>query len=269
MDIGKNKTKQRPLKSIPTPPKRSIGCEGLDALLGGIPADRAVLVVGGPGTGKTTLGVQFLLEGAATDEHGLHILLEESPHSLIRRFDFLHWRGKEKITYHKILKAGKITILDLLSARIGYREQYDLPNIICPPIFRLGDVLGSIYDTVRDHDIKRIVIDSLQSFFLIAEREVVQLREVLLAILEPYRRVNVGFLATSEQSTTKEMDNLLFAEHVFDGVISLTKDLAENQSIRLLRVEKALWKAHDFRPHQFSISSSGIEVLGPIGTTPP
>jgi len=247
--------------------KRLIGSAGLDALLGGgIPEDRGILVVGGLGTGKTTIGIQFLLEGAATDEHGLHILLEESPYSLTRRYDFLNWRGKEEVTYRKALEAGKITILDLLSARIGYREQYDLPTIISPPIFRLGDVLGGIYDTVRDHDIKRIVIDSLQSFFLIAEREVVQLREVLLAILEPYRRVRVGILATSERSIT---NGYRFAEHVFDGVISLTKGLANKPNARSLIVEKALWTVHDLRPHQFSISNSGIEVSDPVGTACP
>lgn len=253
--------------------KRSTGSDGLDELLGGgIPEDRAVLVVGGPGTGKSTLGVQFLLAGAAADENGLHVLLEESPSATAHRFDFLRLRGKEKDTYSKTLKAGKITILDLLSARIGYREKYDLPNIICPPIVRLGDILGIVYDTLRDHNIKRVVIDSLQSFLTVAEREVVQLREVLLAILEPYRRACVGLLATSEQRTSYptslvvETDSYLFLEHVFDGVISIAKGFAENPRARVLRVEKALWTAHDLRPYRFRITESGIEVLDPIGT---
>ncbi|MFQ6126604.1 MAG: RAD55 family ATPase [Candidatus Heimdallarchaeota archaeon] len=253
-------------------PKRTIGSEGLDELLGGgIPEDRCLLVVGGPGTGKTTIGVQFLLEGAVIGENGLHILTEESPAAINARFDFLHQRGKVDATYNNALKTGKITIIDLLSARIGYREKYNLPNIICPPIVRLGDILGIIYDAVRDNDIKRVVIDSFQSFITIAEREVVQLREVLLAIIEPYRRVRVGLLVTSERHTTShlvpisiEHDSYLFLVHVFDGVISLAKGLAQNQSIRSLKVEKAIWTKHDLRPYRFRISESGIEVLDPL-----
>lgn len=253
-------------------PKREIGSKGLDGLIGGgIPEDRCLIVIGGPGTGKTTVGVQFLLEGAAIGENGLHILTEESPTAISARFDFLHQRGKEDATYNNALKAGQITIIDLLSARIGYRENYDLTNIICPPIVRLGDILGIIYDAVRDKDIKRVVIDSLQSFMTVAEREVVQLREVLLAIIEPYRRVRVGLLATSERHVTSssaashiEHDSYLFVEHVFDGVISLAKSIAPNHSIRSLKVEKAIWTKHDLRPYRFQISESGIEVLDPL-----
>lgn len=253
-------------------PKRAIGSEGLDELIGGgIPEDRCLIVIGGPGTGKTTVGVQFLLEGAAIGENGLHILTEESPAAITTRFDFLHQKGKVDATYNNAVKAGKITIIDLLSARIGYREKYDLPNIICPPIVRLGDILGIIYDAVRDKDIKRVVIDSLQSFMTVAEREVVQLREVLLAIIEPYRRVRVGLLATSERRSTIyptpspiEHDSYLFVEHVFDGVISLAKGLVQNHSIRSLKVEKAIWTKHDLRPYRFQISESGIEVLDPL-----
>ncbi|MFX0211859.1 MAG: RAD55 family ATPase [Candidatus Hodarchaeota archaeon] len=266
--MGKRMVEKKQLNSTKHPSKRSIGSKDVDNLIGGgIPRDRAVLVVGGPGTGKTTLGVQFLLQGAVHGEHGLHIVLEENPQTLMRRFNFLEIPGKKNIKYHNLLKSGKIKILDLLSARIGYREEVDTSmNIIIPPIFRLGDLLGVIYDLVRDYDIKRIVIDSLQSFFLMAEREVVQLREVLLAIMEPYRRVGIGLLITAERSPMNEGDSYQFIDHVFDGVIALNKGLPNKPNIRSLRIEKAIWTAHDLRSHQFKISNSGIEIVGPIET---
>lgn len=243
-------------------PVRSLGSEKLDHLLGGgIPDNRALLVVGGPGTGKTTLGVQFLLEGVANKENGLHILLEEYPLSLAQRFDFLRWCG-EDITYHEAVQAGYISILDLLSARIGYHEKYDLPNVICPQIYRLGDLMGAIFELVRDHNIKRIVLDSLQSFLLVAEREVVQLREVLLAIIEPYRRIGIGLMVISERSNQKQQASYQFMDYIFDGIISLNKGLPEDPSGRSLQVEKALWAAHDCNSHQFQISPKlGIELI--------
>ena len=266
--MGKRTVEKKQLDSIRRPSKRSIGSKGVNTLFGGgIPRDRAVLVVGGPGTGKTTLGVQFLLQGAINGEHGLHVVLEENPQALMRRFNFLQLPGNEDATYSKLLKSGKIKILDLLSARIGYREEVNTSkNIIIPPIFRLGDLLGVIYDLVRDYDIKRIVIDSLQSFFLLAEREVVQLREVLLAIMEPYRRVGIGLLVTAERSSMSDGDSYQFLDHCFDAVISLSKGLTNKPNIRSLRVEKALWTTHDLRPHQFKISNAGIELIGPIET---
>ncbi len=250
-------------------PIRSIGSKSLNNLIGkGLPADRAVLVVGTPGSGKTTLGVQFLLEGAANGENGLHILMEESPQSLTQRFDFLHWNGNKEFTYRTALNEGKITIIDLLSARIGYREKYELSNVIVPPIFRLGDVLGIIYDTVGDNDIKRVVIDSLQSFFLIAEREVVQLREVMLAIVEPYRRVKVGLMAISEKTPMID-DGYNFTEHMFDCVISLSNETTNQPNTRVLQVKKAIWTPHDLRPHKFQINQSGIKIIEPIDTIIP
>src|SRR6185369_6893246 len=55
------------------------GIEGLDDILrGGLPRDRLYLVAGDPGTGKTTLGLQFLLEGARTGERGLYVALSET-----------------------------------------------------------------------------------------------------------------------------------------------------------------------------------------------
>jgi circadian clock protein KaiC len=60
-------------------PRVSSGIEGLDeVLLGGLPADRLYLIEGAPGTGKTTLALQFLLEGRDKGERGLYITLSET-----------------------------------------------------------------------------------------------------------------------------------------------------------------------------------------------
>src|SRR6185436_12192360 len=68
-----------PNESPSHPSPVSTGIEGLDFVLGGgFPANRLYLIQGDPGTGKTTLALQFLLEGAKSGETGLYVTLSET-----------------------------------------------------------------------------------------------------------------------------------------------------------------------------------------------
>jgi circadian clock protein KaiC len=70
-------------KTVSTPEPTPTGVAGLDAMLGGgLPRGSTTIVQGGTGTGKTLLGLQFLLEGARRGEPGIHFLLEETPDQL-------------------------------------------------------------------------------------------------------------------------------------------------------------------------------------------
>jgi len=64
-------------------PRMSTGCEGLDRIMeGGLPANRPYLIEGSPGTGKTTLALQFLLEGVRNGEPVLYVTLSETKEEL-------------------------------------------------------------------------------------------------------------------------------------------------------------------------------------------
>ena len=70
-------------RPVSIPERASTGVAGLDAMLGGgLPRASATIVQGGTGTGKTLLGLQFLLEGARRGEAGIHFTLEETPDQL-------------------------------------------------------------------------------------------------------------------------------------------------------------------------------------------
>lgn len=69
--------------TLTTAPRMSTGIPGLDDILGGgLTPQRVYLVEGTPGTGKTTLGLQFLLDGVARGESGLYITLSETADEL-------------------------------------------------------------------------------------------------------------------------------------------------------------------------------------------
>ena len=70
--------------TIPTLPLAKTGILGLDQVLnGGLPANHIYLLDGAPGTGKTTLAMQFLLEGVKEGEKGLYVTLSESKDELV------------------------------------------------------------------------------------------------------------------------------------------------------------------------------------------
>jgi len=67
------------LSSLPSQERASTGVAGLDAILGGgLPAKHVYLVEGDPGSGKTTLGLHFLIEGLRHGEKGLYVTLSET-----------------------------------------------------------------------------------------------------------------------------------------------------------------------------------------------
>ena len=73
--------------------RKPTGIRGLDAILGGgIPADRATLVLGGPGAGKTVLAMQMLANAAISgNERGLFVSFEESPEDLVGHLQGFGW----------------------------------------------------------------------------------------------------------------------------------------------------------------------------------
>src|SRR5687767_8593119 len=90
----------------PTSGRLKTGIVGLDYILkGGLPEHRLHLIEGSPGTGKTTLGLQFLLEGARVGESGLYITLSESREELDAVAASHGW-SLEGITIHDLTQSG-------------------------------------------------------------------------------------------------------------------------------------------------------------------
>lgn len=235
----------------------STGCTILDYLLGGgLLEGSATLIRGGAGTGKTTLAIQFLVEGAYTGSRGLYIMVEEDPIRTVRRF--------ESLRLGKMVKSGKITILDLAQARIGISRNYISPHIVHCPEADLNHALLHIFELIAERSIKRVVLDSIDAFMTIVFREVIQARDVLFRILEFCRKDSVTSLFISEKSETSEKRADLFEEHMADGVVVLGRERVGNQTIRMLQILKMRGLAHDSRIHPFRISESGIHILSTL-----
>src|SRR5262245_17369218 len=113
------------------------GVEGLDEILrGGLPRDRIYLLEGDPGTGKTTLALQFLLEGLSLGEAGLYITLSETRDELIA-VGHSHGWSLEGIEIHDLAVPEQDVLPD---------SQYTLYH---PAEVELGETTKAIFDEVE------------------------------------------------------------------------------------------------------------------------
>ncbi len=145
----------------------STGIEGLDQVLnGGLPRGRVYLVEGTPGTGKTTLALQFLLEGARQSELGLYFALSESRPELQAVAESHGW-SLDAFTVREIVPIPETPKSE---------EPY---TIFHPSEVELGETIKTIYEEVENLKPVRVVIDSLAEMRLLAQEPLVYRRQIL------------------------------------------------------------------------------------------
>jgi circadian clock protein KaiC len=156
------------LKDPPDEPLRvSTGSEGLDNVLGGgLDADRMYLYEGRPGTGKTTLALQFLVDGTRHKERVLYIALSESEAEL-----------RLVAKRHGWSLAG-IDIFELIPPETTLDPEREL-TVLHPAEVELSETTKLIFDKIVDLSPSRIVVDSLSELRLLAQNSLRYRRQVL------------------------------------------------------------------------------------------
>ena len=142
------------------------GVPGLDDVLaGGLPRDRLYLVEGTPGTGKTTLALQFLLEGRRVGERGMYVTLSETEDELRASAATHGW------------SLDGISIVELVpETDLGSEQEQTLLH---PAEFELGETTGRILGQVEQERPARLVIDSLSELRLLSQTPLRYRRQVL------------------------------------------------------------------------------------------
>ncbi len=219
----------------------STGIPGLDRILGGgIVAGRSYLVRGGPGTGKTTVGLQFLAEGAQAGERVLFITLEE-PETHIRRT--AEARG---------IDLTGIDFLDLspTSSFFAEAETYD---IFSPAEVERAPMTRRIIDCVSDIHPRRVFLDPMTQFRYLAS-DIFQYRRQVLSFQRFLVEAGATLVFTSEGSVEAPDADLQF---LADGVIELTNE----EHGRYVAITKL--RGSDFHEgrHTVRIHPHGIEVF--------
>jgi circadian clock protein KaiC len=226
--------------------KVSTGIAGLDNILcGGLDPDRLYLIEGEPGTGKTTLALQFLLEGARHGERGLYVTLSESERELRLVAKRHGWTLDD------------ISLFELVPPEAALDPEKEL-TLFHPAELELSETSKMIFDRVTEIDPSRVVFDSLSEMRLLAQNSLRYRRQILaLKHFFAGRRCTVLLL---DDLSSNEGDLQLHS--IAHGVIALQQlTLDYGGERRRMRVKKM--RGIKFRGgyHDFIIETGGIKVF--------
>jgi circadian clock protein KaiC len=233
-------------RSAPTLPKASTGIAGLDDVTaGGLPRGRATLVCGGPGCGKTLLGLEFILRGASElGEPGAIITFEENAEELADNVRSLGFDLND-------LVARRLVAVDYVHVdpnEIEETGEYDLDGLFV----RMALAMDSV-------GARRVLLDTIEALFG-GFLNMGVLRSELRRLFRWLKERGVTAVVTGERGS-ESLTRHGLQEYVSDCVISLDHRVRDEVSTRRLRVVKYRGSVHGTNEYPFLIRSSGISVL--------
>ena len=234
------------IASTGDPTRVSTGSEGLDNILGGgLDSNRMYLYEGRPGTGKTTLALQFLFEGVRRNERVLYIALSETKEELNLVAKRHGWtlRG--------------VDVFELVPPATTLDPEREL-TVLHPAEVELSETTKLVFDEIERLNPSRVVIDSLSELRLLAQNPLRYRRQVLaLKHFFAQKRCTVVLL---DDLTSKDTDLQLHS--ICHGVV-LLEQLAIDYGAQRRRLSVVKMRGIKFSGgfHDFSIAKGGLEIF--------
>ncbi len=230
------------------------GIQGLDQLLHGkgFPKGSITYLVGGPRTGKTTLSLQYLCEGAKMGDNGVFISLDEGLDSILENAD------EVGIDLENLVNSKMISLVDA-SPIVSVEGEISAHRYRRSAESSLAILMDRIAYSARP-PAKRLVIDSLATIVL-QFPEPSERRMALKGMIETIRELKITTLLLSELSSTGKDRDYNYEEFLADGTIVMRANAAGN-TLQTFTVEKMRGVENDKRPHPYKIvKGSGVEVF--------
>lgn len=236
------------------------GIPGLNELVdGGFPAERVILVIGGPGTGKTILCSQFLYEGIYDkQENGVFVSLDESKehfYSEMRQFgwDFEKAENEGKFAFMDATRMSQVT---MLKEKLYKEETKSLRGKRLSIDKLIEDLQARIFRVKA----KRVVVDTLA---LLTYRipDPVERRTAIVELIQSLADMPVTCLVTTELKHLGLEREALDEEFLVHGVIMLQTLFSGSTTTRAIQVEKMRGAKVNPSLVPYSISKNGVEIF--------
>lgn len=230
---------------VPSEQLASSGIVGLDYVLdGGLTPERMYLIEGTPGTGKTTLGLGFLLAGAAANEVGLYITLAETEIEL------------RAVAKSHAWSLDKLHLFEMVPTE-GFSDGQD-QTLLHPSEVELGETVRSIMAKVDEVHPARIILDSLSELRLLAQSPVRYRRQILA--LKHFFATRKCTVLVLDDKTGAGSDLQLHS--IAHGVISLEQNLESfGSQRRRMHVRKMRGRPFKGGYHDFEIRRGGLQIF--------
>lgn len=225
-------------------PRISSGVSGLDDILGGgLTPERLYLVEGTPGTGKTTLALQFLREGQRVGEPGLYVTLSETAEEL-RAVASSHGWDIDGISLYELVNEDGL-------------DPESEQSILHPSEVELGETVQNIITRVKELKPKRVVFDSLSELRLLAQSPLRYRRQILA--LKHFFSICRCTVLLLDDRTSDPGD--LHLHSIAHGVITLELR-AQDFGPERRRLQVVKMRGLRFRGgyHDFKLETGGLKV---------
>jgi circadian clock protein KaiC len=216
----------------------STGIAGLDAMLeGGVWRGTTTLLAGPSGAGKTTIGLQFALEGARQGEPSLYMNFQENPSQLMRTIQSLG--------------------VDLEQA-----QAQGLQLVYASPVeLQIDSIIVDMFRRIQQGKIRRLVIDALGDLASAATDQQ-RLHDYLYALVQHFAVSTItSFLTFETTASAVSIHGVQNAmSYLSDNVLLLTVE-GEERTRRTIRVLKTRGSGHDLRIREVAITGAGLEIV--------
>ncbi len=227
--------------------KAATGIAGLDDILsGGLSRGHVFLLEGQPGTGKTTVALQFMQAGARAGEISLYITLSETDRELREGARSHGWELDESIKIYELTPPENLL------------DSEHSQSLLYSSDLELGEATRQIFEVVERVKPARVVIDSLSEIRLLAQSSL-RYRRQILAIKHYFSRYDATVLLLDDL-TTELLDKTVHS--VAHGVIRL-EELTPNYGAERRRLKVLKYRGQKYRGgfHDFTIVQGGIQVF--------
>ena len=236
------------------------GIKNLDRILGGgLPEGYCYLILGGPGAGKTTFGLQYIMNGITeSDETGIYVTLDEPPYSLVNN-------ARENFGWDLISQKtrNKLAIVDASPMNIDAPEgTFRIKGALGTEDFSIDSVLGLVSSAKRRMipTARRCVIDSVSGLLFQYEKQFVQ-RQQLLKLIKGLTEMRLTTILLGELPE-ESIDYQRFGPEAYlaQGVFVMHNIRSKNVMTEVFQIKKLRGQKFPKTMMPYSIGKSGVEI---------